>query len=88
MMFWICYCKCFGLSASPITQFADQIRIRLISQLNKGVSRVFQNLPRYLNGKATPTSKILSSSVLFVNLDLNLNYLESSMLASGSSILY
>ena len=88
MMFWISYCKCFGLSASAITQFADQIRIRLISQLNKGVSRVFQNLPRYLNGKATPISKILSSPVLFVNLDLNLNDLESSMLASGSSILY
>ena len=34
---------------SVITQFFDQVRIRLVSPLIKGISRVPQKLPRYFN---------------------------------------
>ena len=33
-----------------MTQFADQFRIRLRSQLIKGILRVLQELPTYFNG--------------------------------------
>ena len=44
--------KVVTLLPSEITQFADQVRIRLISQLIKGTSRNFQKLPKYFNGGA------------------------------------
>ena len=35
-----------------MTQFAGQDKIRLISQLIKGISRILQKLLQYLNEKA------------------------------------
>ena len=69
-------------------QFADQFRIILISQLIKDISRVPQKLPRYFKYTAISTSAVPSSSALFVNLNLNLNDLESVMLSSRSSLQY
>ena len=66
-----------------MTQFNDQIKIKLISQLIKSILRVLQKLPRYLNDKAIFTSTVLSSSILFLNLDLILIDLESVMFSSG-----
>lgn len=66
-----------------MTQFNDQIKIKLISQLIKSILRVLQKLPRYLNDKAIFISTVLSSSILFLNLDLILIDLESVMFSSG-----
>ena len=41
--------------AEETTQFSDQIRIRLISQLIKDNSRVLQTLLKYFNGTAIST---------------------------------
>ena len=41
--------KVVTLLPSEITQFADQVRIRLISQLIKSTSRNFHKLPKYFN---------------------------------------
>ena len=35
-----------------ISKFSEQVRIRSISQLIKGISRVLQNLMKYFNGSA------------------------------------
>ena len=40
------------LSPSETEQFADHVRIRLISKLIKSISRVFQKLHKYFNGTA------------------------------------
>ena len=71
-----------------MTQFADQINIRLNSELISGISRALPKLHRYFNGTAISTSTVPSLSALFLNLDLNLNYLESVMLSSGSTLYY
>ena len=60
-----------------MTKVADEVRIRLTSQLIKGIKRVFQKLPRYFNGAAISTSTVPLLPVLFVNLYLNLNDLKS-----------
>ena len=41
--------KVVALSASEMTQFADQVRIRLISQLISGISRVLQKVNLFWN---------------------------------------
>ena len=41
--------KAVTLLPSQITQFANQVRVRLISQLIKGISRFLQTLFRYFN---------------------------------------
>ena len=46
-----------------MTQFADQIRIKLISQLIKDVSRALQKLLYHFNGTIISTFFVLSSSV-------------------------
>ena len=38
--------------AEEITQYADQVRMRLISQLTKSISRVLQKLLKYFNDTA------------------------------------
>ena len=62
-------------------QLSDQVKIKLISQLIKGISRVLQNLLKYF--KSTPIFRflILSLSVLSINLDLNLNNTDSVIAA-------
>ena len=71
-----------------MTQFADQVNITLISQLICGISSILQKLLRYSNGIATSTFTVSSVSVLFANLDLNLNDLDSVMLSFRSSQQY
>ena len=80
--------KVVALSASQITEFADQVKRRFISQLISGISRVFQKLLEYFNGTAISTFAILTSLVLLVNLDLNLNDSQCVMLLLGSSLRY
>ena len=50
-----------------MTQFAEKIRTRLISQLIKGIARVFQRFPRYFSGTAISTSTVPSLPVFFKN---------------------
>ena len=56
-----------------MTHFADQVTIRLISQLIQGISRVLQKLVKYFNGTAIFAFMIPALLVLSNNLDLNLN---------------
>ena len=56
-----------------ITQFADQVKTRLISQLIKGLSRVLQKLLNYFNGTIILTSFVRSSPVSPVIFSLKLN---------------
>ena len=60
-----------------MTKFADQVRIRLILQLIKGISRVLQKLLKYFNGTVISAFLISSLLVLFRNLDFSLNDSES-----------
>ena len=60
-----------------MTQFADQVRIRLILQLIKGISIVLQKLLKYFNDKAISAFKLPRSLVLAKYLALKLNELES-----------
>lgn len=53
-----------------------------------GISRLFQKLLRYFNETAISTSTVLSLPALFVNLYLNLNYLESFTLSSDLFLQY
>ena len=48
---------------SVMTQVDDHVRMRLISQLIRGISRVLQNLLKYFNG-----TTILTSFVSFYHL--------------------
>ena len=66
-----------------MTKFVDQVRIRLISQLIKSISRVLKKLPRDFNSTAISASTVPSSPVLFVNLNLKLNDLELLKLPYG-----
>ena len=43
-----------------ITQFTNQVRMRLISQLIEGISRVLKKLLMYFNCTATSTSFVLT----------------------------
>ena len=84
---WINYSKSC-CSVSQMTQFAGQVNTTLISQLICGISSILQKLLRYSNGIATSTFTVSSVSVLFTNLDLNLNDLDSVMLSFRSSQQY
>ena len=58
----------------PITQFSDQVKKRLTSQLLKGISRVLQKLLEYFNRTIITTLSISpSSSVWLVIFALKLN---------------
>ena len=52
------------IKASIIKQFADQIRIRLISQLVNGISSVLQKLLKQFNGILLSIFCVPSFSVL------------------------
>ena len=69
-------------------QFADQVDIRLISQLISGISRVFQKLLKQFNGIAVYMFKIPVLLVFFASIDLNLNDSEFVMLSLESSLWY
>ena len=58
----------------PIAQPADQVRMRSISQLISGISRVLQKLLKYFDGTAISTSLVLpAAGVLPAILTLDLN---------------
>ena len=61
------------LSPSEGAQFSDQVRIRLISQLSKGTSRVLQKLLKYFNGTAIFAFIILALLVLSKDFYSNLD---------------
>ena len=63
----------------------DQDKIRLISQLIKGISRVLQKLLKYFNGTAVLKSFVLPSSGVFpVIFNLDLSDSESVKVTFGS----
>ena len=70
-----------------ITQSAYQVKIKLISKLIKGISRVLQKLIKYFNGTAILTSFVLhAAGVLPVTFVLNLNDSEFVKVAFRSSV--
>ena len=58
---------------SYLTYFSDQVRLRLISQLIKGISRVLQKLLRYFNSSLISTCFVLSLPAWSVVFCLYLN---------------
>ena len=48
------------IALAIVKQFVDQVRIKLISQLINGISRVLQKLLRYFNGTIISTSFVPS----------------------------
>ena len=56
-----------------MTQVDDRVRIRLISQLVKDISRVAQKLRKYFIGTAFSAFTIPSLLIFAKNLALNLN---------------
>ena len=69
------------------TQPLDHVKIRLASQLIKGISSVLQKLLKYFSGTIISTSLILPSSGVFpVIFTLDLNDSEFAMLSLGSSL--
>ena len=71
-----------------MTQFSDQVNIKLISQLFSSILRVFQKLLKFFHGTAISTFKVPASPVLYVNIDLNFDKSEPIMLSLGSSLKY
>ena len=70
-----------------ITQVDDHVKIKLTSQLIKGISIVLQKLLKYFNGTIISTSfSIPLAGVLPVIFILDLNYLEFANLLFGSSL--
>ena len=51
------------IALAIVKQFVDQVRIKLISQLINGISRVLQKLLRYFNGTIISTSFVPSFPV-------------------------
>ena len=69
-----------------MTQLIDQVKMRFILQLIRGISRVLQKILKYFNSTAISTSFVLPVlGVLLFILAFNLNDSESSMLFYGSS---
>ena len=69
-----------------MTQFADQVKIRLILQLIKEISLGFQKLLKYFNDKSISAFIIPSLLALSNNLGLNLNHAELVMGFTGLSL--
>ena len=69
-------------------KFVGQVRIRLISQLIKGILIALQKLLKYFNGTAISAFVIPRSLVLAKNVHLNLNELQSIIGYLGSSLQY
>ena len=51
--------------AVEITQFSDQVKMRLISQLINGISGVLQKLLKYFKGTAISTSFVFPAAGVF-----------------------
>ena len=64
----------------------DQVKVRLISQLSNGISRVLQKCFGYFNGIVISTSFVLLFPVCPVIFYLSLN--EIVLLLSGKSIIF
>ena len=71
-----------------MTHFADQVRLRVISQFISAISRVRPKLIKYFNGTTISSFKVPVLPVLFISLDLDLNYSEFVVLSPGSSLQY
>ena len=54
-----------------MTHFSDQVRIRLIPKLIKGIPRVLEKFLKYFNGTAISPFIIPALLVLSKNLDLH-----------------
>ena len=78
--------KVVTLSPSEITQFADQVTIRLISQLIKSISRVLQKLLNYFNGTANFSSIMRTLLVLSKKFNLYFNDSDSIITLFGLSL--
>ena len=73
--------------AEEIIQSSDQVRMRLISQLIKGISRVLQKLLKYFNGTDISTSVVLPAAPVFpVIFSLGLSNSEFSKVVFGSTL--
>ena len=68
-----------------MTQVDDHVRIRLISQLIKIISRFLQKLRKYFNGTAISTP-FPSSDIFSVIFTLVLNDSQSAKVSFGSSL--
>ena len=78
--------KVVTLSPSEITQFADQVTIRLISQLIKSISRVLQKLLNYFNGTANFSFIMRTLLVLSKKFNLYFNDSDSTITLFGLSL--
>ena len=75
--------------AEEITQFLDQVKIRIISQLIHDILRAIQKLLKYFNGTDISKYFVLRSSGVFpVILILDLNDSDSVILSFDSSLYY
>ena len=66
-----------------MTQFADQVRSKVISQFIRAISRVLLKLIKYFNSTAISSFKVPILPVLFISLNLDLNDSEFVILSSG-----
>ena len=78
--------KVVTLSPSEIAQFADQVTIRLISQLIKSISRVLQKLLNYFNGTANFSFIMRTLLVLSKKFNLYFNDSDSIITLFGISL--
>ena len=51
--------------AEEIRQSSDEVKMRLISQLINGISKVLQKLPKYFNGTTISTSFVSPAAGVF-----------------------
>ena len=73
--------------AEEITQSSDQVKMRSISKLINGISRVFQKLLKCFNGNAFSTSFVLpTAGAFYVILILYLNDSDCVILSFRSSL--
>ena len=76
----------FHFLCSVLTQVDDQVKIKLILQLIKGISRVLQKLFKYFNRTAILASVVLpAAGVFLIIFTLALNDSEFVSVAFGSS---
>ena len=78
-----------ALVESGMLYFADQVDIKIISQLNRGHFKSYPKVTQSFNHTAISTFFVLpAAGVLPIILALNLNDSESVMLSFGSSFWY
>ena len=75
----------FHFLCNALTQVDDQVKIKLILQLIKGISRVLQKLFKYFNRTAILASVVLpAAGVFLIIFTLALNDSEFVLVAFGS----